>query len=90
MMRNIAIGLAAATIAIGGATLSASALSGQQSGISKGMSGSAKSHRFGPQTYGFYDEGRGNRFSELTPFQRERVRGSRASSPTSPHSNASA
>jgi hypothetical protein len=71
MMRNIAIGLAAATIAIGGSTLSASALYGQESGISKGsMSRSVKSHRFGPRTYGFYDEGRG-----LTPLQRERVRG---------------
>ena len=75
MMRNIAIGLAAATIAIGGSALSASALSGQQNGISKGMSGSVKSQRFGPRTYGFYDEGRGNRSGELTPFQRERLRG---------------
>jgi Protein of unknown function (DUF3106) len=83
MMRNIAIGLAAATIAIGGSALSASALSGQQNGISKGMSGSVKSQRFGPRTYGFYDEGRGNRYDEgrgnrsgeLTPFQRERLRG---------------
>jgi Protein of unknown function (DUF3106) len=92
MMRNIAIGLAAATIAIGSSTLSASALSGQESGISKGnMSGSVKSHRFGPRTYGFNDEERGRqltplqrerikgimreRFSELTPLQRERIRG---------------
>ena len=78
MMRDIAIGLAAATIAIGGSTLSVSALYGQESGISKGsMSGSVKSHRFGPRTYGFYDEerGRGNRFAELTPTQRERLRG---------------
>jgi hypothetical protein len=49
MMRNIAIGLAA-VIAIGGSALSASALSGQESGISKGMSGSVKSQRFGPRT----------------------------------------
>jgi hypothetical protein len=92
MMRNIAIGLAAATIAIGGSTLSASALYGQESGISKGsMSGSVKSQRFGPRTYGFYNEERGRgltplqrerlrgmareRFSELTPLQRERLRG---------------
>ena len=91
MMRNIAIGLAAATIAIGGSTLSASALYGQESGIRKGsMSGSVKSQRFGPRTYGFYDEERGRgltplqrerlrgtvreRFAELTPTQRERVR----------------
>ena len=66
MMRNIAIGLAAATIAIS-STLSVSALYGQESGISKGsMSRSVKSHRFGARTYGFYDEerGRGNRFAE--------------------------
>ena len=78
MMRNIAIGLAAATIAIGGSTLSVSALSGQESGISKGsMSESAKSHRFGPRTYGFNEEerGRSNRFGDLTPTQRERLRG---------------
>jgi hypothetical protein len=77
MMRNIAIGLAAVTIALGGSTLSVSALYGQESGISKGsMSGSVKSQRFGPRTYGFYDEerGRGNRLSELTPTQRERLR----------------
>ena len=77
MMRNIAIGLAAATIAIS-STLSVSALYGQESGISKGsMSGSVKSHRFGARTYGFYDEerGRGNRLAELTPTQRERLRG---------------
>jgi hypothetical protein len=36
MMRNIAIGLAAATIAIGGSTLSVSAHHGQESGIGKG------------------------------------------------------
>src|SRR5258706_83260 len=60
MMRNIAIGLAAATIVIGGSTLSVSALYGQESGISKGsMSGSIK----------------GDRFAELTPLQRERLRG---------------
>ena len=58
MMRNIAIGLAAATIAIGGSTLSVSALYGQESGISKGsVSGSVKSHHF----------------AELTPTQRERI-----------------
>ena len=81
MMRKIAIGLAAATVAIGGPTLTASALQSQsmESGIiSKGSaSPSTKSHRFGPRTYGFYDEerGSGNRFSELTPLQRERLRG---------------
>ena len=77
MMRNIAIGLAAATIVLGGSTLSGSALYGQESGISKGsMSGSAKSQRFGPRTYGFYSEerARGNRLAELTPMQRERLR----------------
>jgi hypothetical protein len=77
-MRNIAIGLAAATMPIGGLMLSASAHDGQQSGISNGSkSGSVKSRRFGPRTYGFYEEerGRGDRFGELTRFQRERVRG---------------
>jgi hypothetical protein len=81
MMRNIAIGLAAVTIAIGGSTLSASALSGQESGISKeSMSRSViKSHRFGPRTYGFYGEERGrgkvaeykpDRFDEISRFDR--------------------
>jgi hypothetical protein len=74
MMRNIAIGLAAATIAIGGSTLSVSALYGQESGISKGsMSGSVKSHRFGSRIYN-EERGRVDRFAELTPRQRERLR----------------
>jgi Spy/CpxP family protein refolding chaperone len=74
MMRNIAIGLAAATIAIGVSTLSMSALYAQESGISKGsMSGSVKSHRFGPRTYN-EERGRVNRFAELTPRQRGRLR----------------
>jgi Spy/CpxP family protein refolding chaperone len=72
MMRNIAIGLAAATIAIGGSTLSMSALYAQESSISKGsMSGSVKS--FGPRTYN-EERGRINRFAELTPRQRGRLR----------------
>ena len=71
MMRNIAIGLAAATIAIGGSTLSVSA--GQESDISKGsMSGSVKRHHTGPPTYN-EERGRGNRFAELTPRARERL-----------------
>jgi hypothetical protein len=80
MMRNIAIGLAAATIAIGGSTLSVSALYAQESGISKeSMSRSVKSHRFGPRTYGFYGEERGrgkvagykpDRFDEISRFNR--------------------
>jgi hypothetical protein len=91
-MRNIAIGLAAATIAIGGSTLSASAHDGQQSVISNGSkSGSVKSRRFGPRTYGFYEEepGRGDHFGELTPFQRERVRGIARELGESPSSDAS-
>jgi hypothetical protein len=63
---------------MGGSTLSVSAHYGQKSGFSKGsMSGSVKSQRFGPRTYGFNDEerGRGNGFAELTPTQRERLRG---------------
>jgi Spy/CpxP family protein refolding chaperone len=73
MMRSIAIGLAAATIAIGGSTLSVSALHGQESGISKGsMSGSVKGHQFGTRTYN-EERGHGNR-AELTPRARERLR----------------
>jgi Protein of unknown function (DUF3106) len=84
MMRNIAIGLAAATIAIGGSTLSASALSGQESGISKGsMSRSYDEERGGGRVAGYkpdrFDEvsrsDRGDRISRLTPMQRERLRG---------------
>jgi hypothetical protein len=84
MMRNIAIGLAAATIAIGGSTLSASALSGQESGISKGsMSRSYDEERGGGRVAEYkpdrFDEvsrpDRGNRISQLTPLQRERLKG---------------
>jgi len=84
MMRNIAIGLAAATIAIGGSTLSASALSGQESGISKGsMSRSYDEERGGGRVAVYkpdrFDEvsrsDRGNRISRLTPLQRERLKG---------------
>jgi len=84
MMRNIAIGLAAATIAIGGSTLSASALSGQESGISKGsMSRSYDEERGGGRVAGYkpdrFDEvsrsDRGDRTSRLTPLQRERLKG---------------
>ena len=70
MMRNIAIGLAAATIAIGGSTLSASALYGQESAISKGsMSRLTPSER--ERLRGMVRE----RYAELTPLQRERLRG---------------
>ena len=65
MMRNIAIGLAA-TIALGGATLSASTLYGQESGISKGMSGSVQ---------GEHGRGVSREHAELTPLQRERLKG---------------
>jgi peptide deformylase len=91
MMRSIAIGLAAVTIAIGGSTLSASAFHGQASDIDKGsVSRSIKPHHFGPRTYGFY-EGEGAHssprerehvgsimrevFAELSPRQREHLRG---------------
>ncbi len=68
MMRNIAIGLAAATIAIGGSTLSASALYGQESGISKGsMSQLTPLQR--ERLRGMVRE----RFADLTPLQRERI-----------------
>jgi hypothetical protein len=77
MMRNIAIGLAAATIAIGGSTLSVSALYGQDSGISKGsMSGSVKSDRYAEFTPLQRERLKGmvrERFAELTPLQRERI-----------------
>src|SRR5258705_11880835 len=73
MMRNIAISLAAATIAIGGSTLSVSALYGQESGISKGsMSGSAELTPLQRERIrGMVRE----RYAELTPLQRERLRG---------------
>jgi len=88
MMRNIAISLAAATIAIGGSTLSVSALYGQESGISKGsMSGSAELTPLQRERIrGMVRE----RYAELTPLQRERLRGRCANgSPSSPRSNAS-
>jgi hypothetical protein len=68
MMRNIAIGLAAATIAIGGSTLSASVLYGQESGISKGSMS-----RLTPLQRERAGEIVRERFAELTPLQRERV-----------------
>jgi hypothetical protein len=78
MMRNIAIGLAAATIAIGGSTLSASALSGQESGISKGSMSRSYGSVAGYKPDRFDEvsrSDRGNRISRLTPLQRERLRG---------------
>ena len=84
MMRHIAIGLAAAIIAIGGSTLSVSALYAQESGISKGsMSRSYDGERGRGRVAGYkpdrFDEvsrfDRGNRISQLTPTQRERLRG---------------
>jgi hypothetical protein len=66
MMRNIAIGLATATITIGASTLSTSALYGHESGVSKGTMGWAiNGRRFRPRTYGF---------AELTPHEREHLR----------------
>jgi hypothetical protein len=76
MMRSIAIGLAAATIAMSGSTLSASPLHGHhKSGI-------------GPRTYGYYEQDRltprereharrvmREGFAELTPREREHLRG---------------
>src|SRR5260370_42260141 len=79
MMRNIAIGLAAATIAITSSTLSVSALYGQENGISKGsMSGSVKSDRYAELTPLQRERLKGmvrERYAELTPLQRERLRG---------------
>jgi hypothetical protein len=79
MMGNLAIGLAAATIAIGGSTLSGSALYGQESGISnKSMSESLKSDRLSQLTPMQREHLRGKLregYAELTPMQRERLRG---------------
>src|SRR5215468_5875753 len=84
MMHHIAIGLAAAIIAIGGSTLSVSALYAQESGISKGsMSRSYDEERGRGGVAGYkpdrFDEvsrsDRGNRTSQLTPLQRERLKG---------------
>jgi len=69
MMRNIAIGLAAATITIGGSTLSASALYGQESGISKGSMS-----RLTPLQRERLRARVHERYAELTPLQRERLR----------------
>jgi Spy/CpxP family protein refolding chaperone len=66
MIRSIAIGLAAATIAIGGTTLSVSALYGQESGITKGMSGSVQ---------GEHGRRVARERADLTPLQRERLKG---------------
>ena len=78
MVRNIAIGLAAAIIAIGGSTLSVSALYAQESGISKvSMSGSVKSERYTELTPLQRERLRGKvreRFADLTPPQRERIK----------------
>src|SRR5215470_15239394 len=78
MMRNIAIGLMAVAITTGGSTLSVSALSGQESGISKGSMSSVGSQRFAELTPLQRERLRGivrERFADLTPMQRERVRG---------------
>jgi hypothetical protein len=74
---RIAIGLAAVSIAMGGWTLSVSALYGQESGISKGsLTGSVESHHFHDplqrkRLWGTV----GQRFANLTPLRRERLRG---------------
>jgi hypothetical protein len=75
MMRKMAIGLAVATIVMGGTTLGASTLHGD-SGISKSsVSRSISSNRFGPRTIAYEEErGRGYergeryiRVAEYTP-----------------------
>jgi hypothetical protein len=77
MMRNIAIGLAAATVAIGGSTLTASAVYGKASSIGEGgTSERAKSHRFAeitPTQHERFGGTVGERFADLTPMQRERI-----------------
>jgi hypothetical protein len=78
MMRNIAIGLAAATVAIGGSTLTASVY-GQAGSISQGGMSEPASHRFADLTpmqrerIGAFVR---QRFAELTPrsMQPERLR----------------
>jgi hypothetical protein len=67
MMRKIAIGLAAATIAIGGPTLSASALHSQsmKGPISKGSASQSTESR--PRTYGSSGERRGGRIAGYEP-----------------------
>jgi hypothetical protein len=77
MMRNVAIGLAAATIAIGGSTLSVSGLYARENGISKSsMSGSIKSHQSAQLTPTERKHLTGavrERYAELTPLQRLRI-----------------
>jgi hypothetical protein len=72
MMRNIAIGLAAATIAIGGSTLSASALHGQKNGVKDSMS-YEKEHERG--RIAGYESDRFDGISRLTPRERARIAG---------------
>jgi hypothetical protein len=89
MMRKIAIGLAAAAIAVGGSTLTASARPSYGSmGYSKGSIGKhlGAHHRFGPRTYGMYGKeereyGPRRGYERhgyeplLSPAERERLRG---------------
>jgi hypothetical protein len=80
MMRNIAIGLATATITIGASVLSA------ESGVSKGSMGwSVTGHRVGSRTHGFAELTPhermylraivGERYERLSPVERERLMG---------------
>jgi hypothetical protein len=68
MMRSIAIGLAAATIAIGGSTLNASAHYGQESGISKGSMS-----RLTPREREHLRAAVRERLAGLTPREREHL-----------------
>lgn len=80
MMRNIAIGLAIATITTGASILSA------ESGVSKGSMGwSVNAHRLGPRPHGFAELTPhermhlrailGERYERLSPVERERLMG---------------
>src|SRR5262245_14878159 len=87
MMRKLAIGLAAAAIAIGGSSLSTSADSykGHYKGSLGKSIGKSHTHRFGPRTYGMEEREHGEygprrgyerRGYEpmLSPAERERLR----------------
>jgi hypothetical protein len=74
MMRKLAIGLAAAAIAIGGSTLSTSADSykGHYKGHLGKSIGKSHAHRFGPRTYGMEEREYGPRHREFERREFER------------------
>jgi hypothetical protein len=72
MMRNIAIGVAAAAIALGGSTLSASALHGHKNGIGKGGMSYEEQRERG--RIAGYEPDRFDGIRRLAPREREHVR----------------